>query len=325
MSNVTILTGDCREVLPTVESGSIQCVVTSPPYFALRAYLSADDPNKALEIGSEATPTEYIERLVCVFREVWRVLRSDGVLWVNIGDSYCANPPGNRQPRAEQGNGRGLLRIADQKHQDARQQRGVSKIAFADEAIKRKDLIGIPWMLAFALRADGWYLRQEIIWEKPNSFPESVTDRPTRSHEQLFLLAKSGRYYFDASAIAEASVRNHSSGNGYKCPEQLTRGGRGSDAPWTPRPLRNRRSVWRINTTPYPQAHYAVFPEALIEPCILAGSRPGDTVLDPFFGTGTTGRVAIRHGRRCIGIELNPAYVTQAEDRTNGVQLEMSQ
>lgn len=331
---VTILQGDCRAVLPTLESGSVQMCVTSPPYYHLRDYGIAG------QIGLEETPDMYIASLVAVFREVRRVLRDDGTLWVNIGDSYVNNPSTTTIPRAEQGNGQGLLRLADQKHQDARRQKANWAQPLVAAGLKMKDLIGVPWMLAFALRADGWWLRSDIIWSKPNCMPESVTDRVTRSHEYLFLLSKNERYFYDADAIKEPAVNGDLTpprgSEGVVTPPNTGRrkqdevGSRtytGFNARWDarePLTMRNKRSVWTIATTPYAGAHFATFPEKLIEPCILAGSRPGDIVLDPFFGSGTTGRVAIKHGRSCWGIELNPAYIDQAEARTDGVQIALA-
>lgn len=286
-----ILQGDSLEVLKTLPSDSIDCCVTSPPYYGLRDYGSDG------QIGLEETPEKYIQKLVEIFREVRRVLKEGGTLWLNIGDSY-----------------------------------------------KRKDLIGIPWLLAFALKQDGWHLRQDIIWYKPNAMPESVKDRCTKSHEYIFLLSKSARYYFDCEAIKEPCVGfDKSSPRGSKgtlTPNAGRRKGnaksfRGSGAYTNGRSfensvkvdrathgnvpnesgLRNHRSVWSVATQGYKGAHFATFPEKLVEPCILAGSRPQGTVIDPFCGSGTTGVVAIRNGRRFIGIDINQYYVEMAINR----------
>jgi DNA modification methylase len=270
-----------------------QMCVTSPPYFGLRSYLPSGHPDKPLEMGSEATPDEFIARLVEVFAAVRDVLADDGTLWVNIGDSYAS--------RGGQGAQTGNV---------GRQRDHARSNRFSSDTVKEKDLIGIPWMLAFALRADGWYLRQGIIWHKPNPMPESVTDRCTKAHEDVFLLSKGPRYFFDSEAVKEPAVGElpisrmglHA---GVKV-AMTQRGGKASSTLGTPADgKRNRRSVWTIATKPYKGAHSAVFPPALIEPCILAGSRPGDIVLDPFMGSGTTAAVALKHGRQYFGCELN--------------------
>lgn len=269
--------GDCRDTMRrwAVDGVRVQTCVTSPPYFGLRDY------GHEGQIGLEQTPEQYIEAMVEVFRCVKDVLADDGTLWLNIGDSYA-------------GSGKG--RNADGTHQEGGKQ-GTNKGTILGSLVKTsapeckpKDLIGIPWMLAFALRADGWYLRQDIIWHKPNPMPESVKDRCTKSHEYIFLLSKSQKYLFDSQAMEE--VAND--------------GGK-----------KNRRSVWTIPTRPYKGAHFAVFPTALIEPCILAGSRPGDIVLDPFMGSGTTAAVALQHGRQYLGCELNPEYGQLQQERIN--------
>lgn len=289
-----VITGDAREVLRTLPAGSVRCIVTSPPYYGLRDY-GTDG-----QIGLEATPGEYVAELVSVFREARRVLADDGTLWLNLGDSYAA--------------ARGY-QVPDSKHRDV----GNGMKSQIPPGLKQKDLIGVPWRVAFALQADGWYLRQDIIWHKPNPMPESVRDRPTKAHEYLFLLSKSERYYYDADAIAEPAVsdslkkwtdngsdkqrghgRRHAGFNG-RYAERLQREG--------PPDTRNKRSVWTVATRPYAEAHFATFPPDLIRPCVLAGSEPGDTILDPFNGSGTTGQVALEHGRRYVGIELNPEYV----------------
>lgn len=286
--------GDNRVLLCDLDDRSVQCVVTSPPYFGLRDYGMAD------QIGLESTPDAYVQQLVAVFREVRRVLKDDGVLWLNLGDSYASGGRKTRDPgqsklhRAFEGDAyRDGLRPED------------------PEGIKPKDLIGISWRVAFALQADGWYLRSDIIWHKPNPMPESVTDRPTKSHEHLFLMAKSKNYYYDHEAIKEPATGE---GPGNKRPTKAARSG--SDSHRTTsglhligaRETRNKRDVWTIPTQPFRGAHFATMPEALIEPCILAGSRPGDTVLDPFSGSGRVGLVAIAHKREYLGLELNPDY-----------------
>ena len=272
-----ILTGDAVERLRELPDGIAQTCITSPPYFGLRDY------GVEGQIGLEETPQEYVERLVTVFREVRRVLRDDGTLWLNLGDSY-ASQGGAHGGRNDNQRGVGARRVhaAGGGDQAART---------PPDGLKPKDLVGIPWRVAFALQADGWYLRSDIVWAKPNPMPESVRDRPTRAHEYVFLLSKNERYFYDHEAIKEPAVSNH------------------------PSSKRNRRSVWHIPVRPFKGAHFAVFPEALVEPMVLAGSRPGDLVLDPFAGSGTTGVVARRHGRRFLGIELNPEYVELAEHR----------
>lgn len=298
----TILAGDAFEQLRTLPDFSVQMSVTSPPYYRLRDY------GVSGQIGLEETPEQYIARLVDVFRELRRVLRDDGTLWLNIGDSY------NGSGGAGGDYAKGGLKDGQPKYPG----RNIDNL-------KPKDLIGIPWMLAFALRADGWYLRQDIIWHKPNPMPESVTDRCTKAHEYLFLLSKSARYYYDAAAISEPLLessikRNQTGWNGNENrdyisgPQNHMSKYLGSDAA-KEATTRNRRSVWTIATSPYKGAHFATFPPALVEPCILAGSRPGDTVLDPFSGSGTAGAVALQIGRRYIGIELNPKYIELSRKR----------
>lgn len=303
--------GDCRDSLRAMSAVGIkvQTCITSPPYFGLRDY------GHAGQIGLEPTPDEFIAELVEVFRCVRDVLADDGTLWVNIGDSYAANR--GRQVPSTLMNGCATNTA----------QAGAGKgMKAADFGLKEKDLIGIPWMLAFALRADGWYLRQEIIWHKPNPMPESVTDRCTKAHEQIFLLSKSPRYFFDAEAIKEpasdnavsAARRNRAdfSTVGTKAIQGTGFGqsGKGNNADHKGE-TRNRRSVWSVATRPYKGAHFATFPPALIEPCILAGSRPGDVVLDPFMGSGTTAAEAIKHGRQYVGCELNLDYKPLQNER----------
>jgi len=326
MNTHRIILGDCITGMKTLPDGCVQTCITSPPYFGLRDYGTANwkggdsncdhvaDPTKTKkfgnpafnenrpsreqtkvegyyykdvcgkcgatcedsQIGQEDTVEGYVEKMVEVFREVKRILRDDGTLWLNLGDSYmsaknCAPPP------QTVGGQRGMP--SDFIPGNRKDQKG----------LKTKDLIGIPWRVAFALQADGWYLRSDIIWHKSNPMPESVTDRPTKSHEYLFLLTKNSRYFYNHEAIKEPTVD-------------------GDHA-------RNKRDVWTINTKPFKGAHFAVMPEALVEPCILAGSAPGDLVLDPFTGSGTVGVVAKRFGRNFIGTELNPEYAVLAEGR----------
>lgn len=328
---IRVLVGDCREILKTLDAGSVQCVVTSPPYFGLRDYEVAG------QIGLEATPDAYVDELVSVFREVRRVLADDGTLWLNLGDSYAggggfsAGAPSSAVSKSGKYGNRGALKAGGIRPQGT---------------IKAKDLIGIPWRVAFALQADGWWLRSDIIWHKPNPMPESVTDRPTSAHEHLFLLAKSERYYYDAAAIREAEsepnwdngtrvfggVNKHGANpvTGKRLTGRLA-GPRKRGVP--PRyhqyPAcdqsgldevdrgggRNARNVWTVATRPFPEAHFATFPPDLVEPCIKAGCPISGTVLDPFAGAGTTGLVADRLQRDAILIDLNPKYIVMAENR----------
>ncbi|WP_321946555.1 site-specific DNA-methyltransferase [Paraburkholderia sp. J10-1] len=317
--------GDCRDTMRAMiaDGVKVQTCVTSPPYYGLRDY------GHAGQFGLEETPALYIEAMVEVFRAVRDVLADDGTLWLNIGDSYAGSwGSQGRQGNTGQMAGRSVANVRERsKIQAARIEAGaypakMTRTSAIPEAsgLKPKDLIGIPWMLAFALRADGWYLRSDIIWSKGNPMPESVTDRPTKSHEYLFLLSKSERYHYNHEAIKEPAVSEHASGNGFKRDARLSymdaNGARGNDEHWTDvGGSRNRRSVWNINTQPYKGAHFATFPEGLVEPCVLAGSRAGDVVFDPFFGSGTSGRVAQRLGRSYIGLELNCEYEPLQRDR----------
>lgn len=302
--------GDALERLREMPDESVHCCVTSPPYFGLRDY------GVEGQIGLESTPDEFVAALVAVFREVRRALRSDGTLWLNVGDGYAQyDGQGNlAEPRAP--GQHGAFRVSPNLSAVA-ESRGPRRRSLPP-GLKRKDLLGIPWLLAFALRADGWYLRSDIIWAKPNPMPESVTDRPTSAHEHVFLLAKSARYFYDADAIKETDG-GKPSGNGFE-PERLAHrisGGlsTGNVEHWLPGGGRNKRNVWTVATQPYAEAHFATFPPKLVEPCILAGSREGDTILDPFAGAGTTGLVALRHGRAFVGVELNRAYAEMARER----------
>ena len=296
---------DCRDTMRrwAAHGMKAQMCVTSPPYFGLRDY------GHEGQIGLEQTPEEYIIAMVEVFRCVRDVLADDGTLWLNIGDSYAQAGGRGKQGATSQRKGRSNV--------EAQEKRSSMK---PPAGLKPKDLIGIPWMLAFALRADGWYLRQDIIWHKPNPMPESVRDRCTKAHEYIFMLSKSERYFYDSEAVKEPAVSTAPSGNGFAGRQGGSErvgpqsGGAGTDEHWQPGGMRNRRSVWSVATTHYAGAHFATFPEKLIEPCILAVSRPGDIVLDPFMGSGTTAAVAIQHGRQYLGCELNAEYgALQAE------------
>lgn len=339
-----IIVGDCLEGMRGMEAGQVHTCITSPPYFGLRDY-GVDG-----QIGMEPTPDEYVAALVEVFREVRRVLRDDGTLWLNLGDSYCTHPHGHLGANA-----------SDPKLPQARQ-RGKKGAANRKllPGVKHKDLIGIPWRVAFALQADGWYLRQDIIWSKPNPMPESVTDRCTKAHEYLFLLSKSPRYYFDHGAIREQaapsslarwaqdieqqagsdrvpgktngsmkavggrsrrdSFERDGAVSGHVLPGQARAQHRSARDPASyDTETRNKRSVWTVPTMPFKEAHFATYPERLIEPCILAGAPAGGLVLDPFMGAGTTAVVAERLGRCWLGCELNPEYAAIAEARIKAV------
>ena len=303
-----IYQGDCLDILPTLEAKSIQCCVTSPPYYGLRDYGCAG------QIGLESTPEAYVEKIVAVFREVKRVLRDDGVLWLNLGDSYCATTKGSGGHNEKQDSNKGAW-FNDRKWN-------------IPTGLKPKNLIGIPWRVAFALQADGWYLRQDIIWAKPNPMPESVKDRCTKSHEYIFLLTKSARYFYDAEAVKEPNSLATVERAKYNWCKPDTKASKYQEMNGLNRdgayPIsetgRNRRSVWTITTKPFKEAHFATFPEEIPRTCILAGSKKGDTILDPFSGAGTTGVVAEKLDRKYIGIELNPQYTKLAEDRIYNVQ-----
>ncbi len=344
-----VICGDALKVLCEMPAEQFNCCVTSPPYWGLRDY------GVAGQIGLEPTPEAYVARMVEVFHEVRRVLRSDGTLWLNLGDSYTSGGRKERDP------GQSKIHPAFEGERFADGLRPDTP-----SGLKPKDLVGIPWRVAFALQSDGWYLRSDIIWHKPNPMPESVTDRPTRSHEYLFLLAKAEKYYYNHEAIKEPSVSDHGSGNGFKRPERLSfsddDGSRGSDAPWQPKSwnaskfdgqsdlalhpnvgrkprtvkihgnlpgrddggvacngpgqeLRNKRDVWTVGSDPYPEAHFATFPPDLIRPCILAGCPQGGHMLDPFAGSGTTLEVAKALGCHATGIELSAEYCKLIEKR----------
>jgi len=361
--NARVLVGDNRERLAELDAGSVQCVVTSPPYWGLRDYGTAswvggdedcdhetprsrgDDfvagdkqatskgsrPNKQWvcacgaerkdsQIGLESTPAEFVEQLCLVFDEVWRVLADDGTLWLNLGDTYCTIPHGSKGVNAPQS-------FEHKGSQNRGQDRNGAATAGGGHAnrkplpgLKHKDLVGIPWRVAFALQERGWYLRQDIIWAKPNPMPESVTDRCTKSHEYIFLLTKSPRYFFDNEAIKEPVV-TETGGKGIRFggskygdsndPKHATKSGNVYEGAET----RNKRDVWNVATKPYAEAHFATYPPELILPCILAGSKKGDLILDPFSGSGTTGQVAMQLGRNYVGCELNPEYASLSEKR----------
>jgi DNA modification methylase len=283
----TILYGDCRQTLKQFAAAGVraQMCVTSPPYYGLRDYGNEDN-----QIGLEESPEEFIQQLVEVFRGVRDVLTDDGTLWVNIGDSYYNYRSGKGQALPKQS-----VASNSQDLPQVRNPRRGNKL----KGLKDKDLIGIPWMLAFALRADGWYLRQDIIWSKPNPMPESMKDRCTKSHEYIFLLSKSKNYYFDVDAIKEPTVEGNA--------------------------LKRKRSVWEVTTKPYKGAHFAVYPPELIEPCILAGSQKGDVILDPFMGSGTTATVAKELGRHYIGCELHRDYENLIEKRLTSISGSLKQ
>lgn len=270
------------------------------------------------QIGLEPTPVEFVAKLVEVFREVRRVLADDGTCWVNMGDSYAGSGKGGNpedSPHQKQRTNAGSYSVVGQTAREAAKTKSVGDDR--NYGHKQKDLLGIPWRLAFALQADGWYLRQDIIWSKPNPMPESVTDRCTKAHEYVFLLAKSQRYYFDAEAIAEpAAYAGEGRGGSTNRYEQNTAGMDNKQYD-----TRNKRSVWTVCPASYKGAHFATFPPSLIEPCILAGSRPGDIVIEPFTGSGTTLAVAVGHGRRAIGSELNPEYIRLIKRRMSSVTL----
>ena len=295
--------GDCRETMRCWKEQGIkaQTCVTSPPYYGLRDY------GHEGQIGLEETPEEYIKAMVEVFRCVWDVLEDDGTLWLNIGDSYARNGGGVESKMNtvhKMGVGQKATYLAG----------GMQSINKVPEGLKSKDLIGIPWMLAFALRADGWYLRQDIIWHKTNPMPESVQDRCTKAHEYIFLLSKSQKYYYDADAIKEAAIfpddkrRPLGSKGAWQMDGRKQRENGGGVAYDHDTEKRNKRSVWTVTTKPYDGAHFAVFPSDLIEPCIMAGAPVGGIVLDPFMGSGTTAQVAQSLGRQYLGCELNPEY-----------------
>jgi DNA modification methylase len=308
---IRVIEGDCLATLRTLPDGAAQTCVTSPPYYGLRDY------GHAGQIGLEESPDAYVERLVEVFREVRRVLRDDGTLWLNLGDSY-------HNLRTHMGGGAPTNTVHRGTARDGTECFGRVNRSKRFDGIKDKDLFGIPWMVAFALRADGWFLRSDIIWHKPNPMPESVRDRPTSAHEHVFLLSNRGAYFYDAEAIAEPAEESSLSRLAQDIAAQVgsARANGGAKTNGTMKAVggatRNARNVWAIATRPYSGAHFATMPPDLAERCIKAGSRPGDTVLDPFGGAGTTGLVADRLGRSAILCELNPEYARLARERIAG-------
>lgn len=305
MSSCRLLHGDALDAIGTLPDESAQMCVTSPPYWGLRDY------GEIGQMGLEATPEEYVKKMVAVFREVRRVLKKDGTLWLNLGDCYARKPQNN-------------FGEVDA-HAGLHSGRTAQKACYArpvPSGLKAKDLVGIPWMVAFALRADGWYLRSDIIWSKPNPMPESILDRPTKSHEYLFLLSKSARYFYDFAAIME-SATDRPTGN--KSPHKYGQQQR-SHANLhkvSPAKIRNKRTVWTIASEPYKGAHFATYPSRLVRPCVLAGSRKGDVVLDPFNGAGTSGLVALAAGRSYIGIDVSAEYLAMTRRRLGQVQMEL--
>ena len=354
-----VIIGDNRQSLKELPDASVQTVVTSPPYWGLRDYGTANwtggdescehikDPSKTKkfgndefnknrpsreatklpgyyykdlcescgaifednQIGLEQSPDDFIEQLCIVFDEVWRVLKDDGTIWVNLGDSYSAMRDSKASPDSlRTGEGTRVGSAANRNPENLRK-----------AGLKHKDLVGIPWRFAFAMQARGWYLRSDIIWHKPNPMPESVTDRPTKSHEYIFLMTKSPRYYYDHEAIKEDAIwaEEKRAGKGRLHYDGKRQGekGTGQENFVSIVDKKNKRSVWQVNVKGYKEAHFATYPTELIEPCILAGSKEGDTVLDPFSGSGTTGEVALKHGRNYIGLELNPEYAAISEKR----------
>jgi site-specific DNA-methyltransferase (adenine-specific) len=301
MENLKVMIGDCRESMRALEAGSVQTCVTSPPYFGLRDY------GHDGQIGLEQTPDDFVATMVEVFREVHRVLADDGTLWVNLGDSYASAWACNRRNVI----GSGSL---ENGKREARPNR-------LTDGLKEKDLIGIPWRVALALQADGWYLRQDIIWHKPNPMPESVRDRCTKAHEYIFMFSKSPRYYFDHIAMKEPGVIPAGTKGAKGSAERAAEKGVNARPPEYKvyDGMRNRRSVWTVQTRPFKGAHFATFPPDLIEPCVFAGSRVGDTVLDPFGGSGTTAGVALKHGRKAVLCELNPEYAALVPDRVASI------
>jgi site-specific DNA-methyltransferase (adenine-specific) len=317
--NIEILQGDCIESLKKLEDQSINTCITSPPYWGLRDYGESD------QLGLEDSPDKFVDNLVGVFREVRRVLRDDGTVWLNLGDTYCSS-----RPMGTSGNSDNVGN-AYKKHRESfdfgrtgktskvgtNEYRGRGK---AVDGLKMKDLVGIPWRVAFALQADGWYLRQDIIWHKPNPMPESVKDRCTKSHEYIFLLSKNVKYYYDHEAIKEDAKYPQ----GPNSPQSIKKGKgefgmdtRGGLSKIGALAKKNKRSVWKVSTKPFKGAHFATFPKDLIEPCVLAGCPEGGTVLDPFGGSGTTGIVAAQHNRNAVLLELNQEYIELAKERIN--------
>ena len=329
----TILHGEALNTLRTMKSESINCIITSPPYYGLRDY------GEERQLGLEKTPEEYVQKLVDILHEARRVLTDDGTLWLNIGDSYA----GSGKNRMGDGTSCATGKQATNKGSTQ------GLLVKTQDVLPSKNLIGVPWMIAFALRADGWYLRQDIIWAKPNPMPESVKDRCTKSHEYIFLLSKSPKYYFDAAAISEPVAQStiqrlsqniEEQDGSSRVPNKTNRkmkavapryGGKKytaepdvfnrtkSGGAYEIHENRNKRDVWTVSTQPFDGSHFATFPIRLIEPCVLAGCPSGGIVLDPFFGSGTTGLAARKHNRNYIGIEINLEYVELANKRLSGL------
>jgi DNA modification methylase len=354
MNTCEIRQGDCLDLLRQMPDESINCCITSPPYWGLRDYgtgtwvggdsscshkLDSKQSDKTQtghrnlegavgdgiyedvcnrcgavrkdsQVGLELTPEQYTAKIVSIFREVHRILRDDGTLWLNLGDSYASYRDGKATPdTARNGNNGTLVDSGLAKNRMAS--------TFAGTSVKHKDLVGIPWRVAFALQADGWYLRQDIIWHKPNPMPESVTDRCTKSHEYIFLLSKEPNYYFDSDAIKEPA---NFAGKGRGISKNIGLDGITDFGGKKKYDERNKRSVWTVNTRSYKEAHFATFPTELITPCVIAGCPKSGIILDPFGGSGTTGQVAIENGRNAILLELNPEYVKLAEQRIKTTQ-----
>lgn len=285
--------GDALEVARTLPDGLARTIVTSPPYFGLRDY--GEDG----QIGAEPTLAEYIDRLIVLFRELRRVLADDGTFWLNLGDSYASKPVGSFNGGSGTFTGRNMSGVATSG--------GIDKGAAS--GLPEKNLIGVPWRVALALQADGWILRSDVIWAKSSVMPESVTDRPTKAHEYMFMFAKRPSYFYDSEAIAEPVVKGNAGSRfdtGKTATHQL---GRAASGEREQKDTRNKRTVWTVAPVPFSGAHFAVYPPELIRPCILAGSQPGDVVLDPFSGSGTTGQVATFEGRKYVGIDLNREYL----------------
>lgn len=342
---LTIHHGDNVDILLTLAPRSVQTIVTSPPYFGLRDYgitptawpavefipmpglPAVTVPAQTVCLGLEADPLAYTAHLVHVFRLARPALADDGTAWLNLGDCYAGSWGNYGGQNRGNGTQRAIVKgsqIDNKAHKGTEHMRPpmTNKI----EGIKPKDLMLIPARVALALQADGWYVRNQAIWWKPNAMPESVTDRLTNDYEPLYLLAKSPRYYFDQAAIAVPAIATTNRGGNKKAQHLVESPGAYGDGfkeRWQPKETRNKRCVWEIATEALHDEHYAPMPEALVEPCILAGSKPGDTVLDMFFGSGTVGRVALKYGRHCIGIDKNDSYISMSERRTDGVQVHM--
>ena len=313
----TLLSGDCRELLPTLPAHSVQTIVTSPPYWRMRQY--TDDPR---ELGQEDTPAAYVAALAAVFAACWRVLRDDGTLWLNLGDKYGAGGNLGRKDTSAAYLARRAAQYGTGTGSGSAVKNGSAYPRV--KGIHSKNLLGLPWRVAFALQDAGWVLRNDIIWYKPNAMPEPVKDRCSMAHEYLFVFSKQGAYVFDGAAIAEPAISTTNRG-GKKAQRLVQASGQKGDGfqeRWKPKEIRNARTVWSIATAGIPDAHYAPMPEALARRCILAGSRPGDTVLDPFAGSGTTLRAAVSLERHAVGIDLG--YADLQERRLDGVQIAMT-